>query len=191
VEGYPRLQNLQRMLILIDRIIKEAAREELNPEVEVHINRSGRDAGVTIFYMVGDPQTEDFFTGADRPVGHHLARELGLGGGETVGLFRWAESEGYIRPNYGALGRDYGDWKRGTLEHLQSKGYELIGELPDPQEHLARILDAAIQVVQRDASLDPQEKKRRIDWFEEAKFVVRTFGVEVAKSVLRGEIPPM
>jgi hypothetical protein len=30
------------------------------------------------------------------PVDHSLAEELGLSGGETVSLFRWAETEGYI-----------------------------------------------------------------------------------------------
>ena len=73
---------------------------------------------------------------------------------------------------------------------LTEKGLVAIGEMPDPQERLALILDAAIRAVQRDASLAPEEKKRRIDWFEEAKFVVRTFGVEVAKAVWKGDLPP-
>ncbi len=118
-----------------------------------------------------------------------LSEELGLSGGETVGLFRWAEAADYINPNYGSVGRDV-QLASAFLEYLEPEGYELIGELPSPQERLALILEAAIEAVQRYASLDQHEKKRRVDWLEEAKFVVRTFGVEVAKAVLRGELPP-
>jgi hypothetical protein len=53
------------------------------------------------------------------------------------------------------------------------------------------LLDATIQAVQRDTSLGPVEKKQLIDWSEEAKFVVRTLGVEAAKAVWRGDLPPM
>jgi hypothetical protein len=66
-----------------------------------------------------------------------------------------------------------------------------IGEMPDPQERLALIMDAAIRAVDRDERLDKDEKKKRIDWFEELKIVVRTFGIEGAKAVLRGELPPI
>ena len=65
------------------------------------------------------------------------------------------------------------------------------GDMLLAQERLALILEAAIRAVQKDDSLDKDEKKKRIDWFEEAKIVVRTFGIEGAKAVLRGDIPPM
>jgi hypothetical protein len=73
---------------------------------------------------------------------------------------------------------------------LETEGYELIGEPPDPQERLALILEAAIRTV-KDNSLDEAAKKRRVDWFEELKIVVGTFGIEGARAVLRGGIPPM
>jgi hypothetical protein len=79
----------------------------------------------------------------------------------------------------------------GLLYHLEDGGYELIGELPNPQERLALVLEAAIQATRRDGRLDDTEKRRRIDLFEETKFVVRTLGVEVAKAVWRGDIPMM
>ncbi len=50
-------------------------------------------------------------------------------------------------------------------------------------------LEEAIRAVQRDNSLDEAAKKRRVDWFEELKIVVRTFGIEGAKAVPRGDIP--
>jgi hypothetical protein len=34
-------------------------------------------------------------------------------------------------------------------------------------------------------------KKRRVDWFEELKIGLRTFGIEGAKAVLRGDILSM
>ena len=70
--------------------------------------------------------------------------------GGTVNLFRWAESEGYIRPSHNGS-RD-GQSVYAVLSHLESPGYELIGE---------------------------------------EKFVLRTIGVETAKAVWRGDLPPM
>jgi hypothetical protein len=181
VESYPRLQKLQRMLDVLDRTIAEAERRQGDPEVRILIARGGDEAGVHLSY-----HDEETYTTHNI----NLGEELGFGSGETIGLFRWAESEGYIRPNYGSGGRD-ADTAMAVLDHLESTGYELIGELLNPEERLALILDAAIRAVQRDQSLTPEERQRRIDWFEEAKFVVRTFGVEVAKAVWRGDLPPM
>jgi hypothetical protein len=76
-------------------------------------------------------------------------------------------------------------------QSLTERGLLTIGEMPDPQERLALIMDAAIRAVDRDERLDKDEKKKRIDWFEELKIVVRTFGIEGAKAVLRGELPPI
>jgi hypothetical protein len=78
-----------------------------------------------------------------------------------------------------------------VLDNLETRGYELIGELPNPQERLALVLDATIQAVRRESELDPQERKPLIDWLEEVKFVIRISGVEVAKTVLRGDLPSM
>jgi hypothetical protein len=181
VERYPRLQKVQRMLDVLDRTITEAERQGGDPEVKILIARGGREARVDLSYFHQEELNA-------RHV--NLAEELGLSVGETVGLFRWAESEGYIRPNYGSGSRD-ADTAFAVLDHLESAGYELIGELPDPQERLALVLDAAILAVRRDQSLTPEQRQQRIDWFEEAKFVVRTFGVEVAKAVWRGDLPPM
>jgi hypothetical protein len=74
---------------------------------------------------------------------------------------------------------------------LETRGYELIGELPDPQERIVVILEGAIRAVQRDDRLDDAEKKKRVDLLEEAKWVVRTFAIEVAKAVWRGDLPPI
>ena len=185
MDQYPRLQNVQRLLGLIHQAITQAERGS-NPGVTVLVAPGGDQAGVYL-RVVGSPDMGMQQTS--------LAEELGLSGGETVGLFKWAESEGYVRPNYGGSGYI----SPGTevpvpaagLDHLETKGYELIGELPDPQERLVLILEAAIRAVQRDESLSQAQKKRKIDLFEEMKFVVRTFGVEVAKAVLRGSLPPM
>jgi hypothetical protein len=181
VNQYPRQLKLQRMLEVLHRTITEAERRQGDPEVRVMIARGSDRAGVHLSY-------HDAETYATHNI--NLGEELGFGSGETIGLFRWAESEGYIRPNYGSLGRDV-QTPMAVLDHLEREGYELIGELPDPQERLALILEATIQAVQRDADLDPQERKPLVDWLEEAKFVIRTSGVEVAKAVLRGDLPPM
>jgi hypothetical protein len=183
VEQYPRLQNVQRMLGLIHQAITQAERGS-NPGVTVLVAPGGDQAGVYL-RVVGSPDVGMQQTS--------LAEELSLSGGETVGLFKWAESEGYIRPSYGGSAQisPGTEVPAAGLDHLETKGYELIGELPDPQERLALILEAAIRAVQSDDSLSQAEKKRKINWFEEAKFAVRTFGVEVAKAVWRGDLPPM
>jgi hypothetical protein len=173
MERYPRLQKVQRMLDVLDRALAEAEQAG-KPGLMVMIRRAGPEPGISL--------------NGTRNI--DLAKELGLSGGETVGLFRWSESAGYIRPSYGSGSRDAAT-SIAFLEHLETEGYELIGQLPNPQERLALILEAAIQAARRDADLDPRERKPLIDWLEEVKFVLRTSGVEVAKAVLRGDLPPM
>ena len=65
-----------------------------------------------------------------------------------------------------------------------------IGEMPDPQERLSLILEAALAAAVQ-ASDRPEEKKRWQGLREDFRFVLRTLGVEGAKAVLRGDIPPM
>src|SRR5215210_6239212 len=132
------------MLDVLDRTIREAERRQGDPEVRIWITRGG----------IGEAKLELFYT----PPGElstrriNLAGEVDLSGGETLGLWRWAIAEGYIRPSSGG-GWAGGQVELSSLDHLESKGYELIGELPDPQERLVLILEAAIRAVQRDDSL--------------------------------------
>jgi hypothetical protein len=174
MEQYPRVQKAQRMLEVINRIITEAEREGA-PGVQVLTVFEGPEVGVHLRY---GSHTVD------------LAGELELGGGEVVGLFGWAESAGYVRPHYDTGGR-HSEVPMGLLYHLEDAGYEQIGELPNPQERLVLILEAAIRTTRKDRRLDDTEKRRRIDLLEEGKFVLRTLGVEVAKAVWRGDISPM
>ena len=178
-EEYPRLQKVQRMLEVIDRALKEAENQG-DPEVRVRLVRGGGAAKVELTYRDWEARTSRNID---------LVEELGLGIGETIGLFRWAESEGYIRPRYGSSGRG-GQAAIGVLDHLESKGYELIGELPDPQKHLSLILDAAMAAAVQAADR-PEEKKKWQGLREDFRFVLRTLGVEGAKAVLRGDIPPL
>jgi hypothetical protein len=174
VEGYPRLQKTQRMLAVLNRALTEAERAG-EPGLMVMISRGGgTEAGVYL----------------DNTERINLAEELGFGGGETVSLFRWAEAAGYMRPGYGSGGRE-ADTPIAFLEYLEPEGYALIGELPDPQEKLILGLDAAIRAIQQDPTMDPGEKQRKIDWFEEFKIVARTLTIDTAKAVLRGDIQPM
>jgi hypothetical protein len=183
LDEYPRLQNLQRMLGVIHGAITQAERGS-NPGVTILVNPGGNQAGVYLRVVgaadMGMQETS-------------LAEVLGLSGGETVSLFKWAESEGYVCPNYGgSVPISSGtEAQAAGLDHLETRGYELIGELPDPQERIVIILEGAIRAVQRDDRLDDAEKKKRVDLLEEAKWVVRTFAIEVAKAVWRGDLPPI
>jgi hypothetical protein len=113
MERYPRLQKVQRMLCVINRALAQAEQAG-EPGIRVFAVWGRSNVGVEVEH------------GTQRI---NLAEELGLSGGETVGLFRWAESAGYLRPNYGLGGRD-SEAPLGVLEHLETEGYELIGELP-------------------------------------------------------------
>jgi hypothetical protein len=94
-QQYPRLQKVQRMLDVLDRTIT-SAEQQGDPQVLIITGRGTGEAQVRLRYH----------SQGGRGVQHvDLAEELGLSGGETVGLLSWAESEGYIRPNYGSSGR--------------------------------------------------------------------------------------
>jgi hypothetical protein len=86
------LQKVQRMLVVLEQAIKQAERGS-NPGVTILLVRGGDQAGVYLRVVGADSVMQEI----------SLAEELGLSGGETVGLFSWAESEGYVRPNYGGF----------------------------------------------------------------------------------------
>ena len=181
MERYPRLQKVQRMLGVLEQALKQAERGS-NPGVTILLVRGGDQAGVYLRVISADSVMQEI----------SLAEELGLSGGETVGLFRWAESECYVRPNYGGSTQisPGAEVPTAGLDHLETKGYELIGELPDPQERMEFILEAALAAAVQ-ASDRPEEKKRWQGLREDFRFVLRTLGVEGAKAVLRGDMPPM
>lgn len=174
MEEYPRLQKAQRMLESLNRALTDAEQEGMS--------------GVMVTVVRGHPFPKVILNVGGRQT--DLADNLGLSGAETVGLFGWLESAGYIKPHFGDRARN-APWLMGSLEYLEREGYELIGELPNPQDRLAFVLEAAIRATRKDASLGEDEKKRRIDWFEEAKIAVRTLTIEVAKGVWKGDLPTM
>jgi hypothetical protein len=110
---------------------------------------------------------------------------------QAINRFVRLVDEGYINAQLqkGVLGGPA--FSSALVRGLTEKGLIEIGELPDPTERLVLGLDAAIRVIQRDPTLDEEERRRRIDWFEEAKFVVRTLGVETVKAIWRGDLPAM
>ena len=124
MERYPRLQKVQRMLVVLEQALKQAERGS-NPGVTILLVRGGDQAGVYLRVVSAGSVMQET----------SLAEELGLSGGEAVGLFRWAESEGYVRPNYGVSAQisPSAEVPTAGLDHLETKGYELIGDLPDPQ----------------------------------------------------------
>jgi hypothetical protein len=85
------------------------ARAICSPGVLVEAERQGDPQVLLIIVRgAGEARMEMRYFGQGGREHHHvdLEQELGLTGGETVGLFRWAEAEGYIRPNYGSRGRE-------------------------------------------------------------------------------------
>jgi hypothetical protein len=120
-----------------------------------------------------------------------LAEELRMPQAEGVAIFRRLYQEGFFG---GWMGQGYKDpvigsvpFSRVKVEFLTSKGKQEIGDFPDPRERIILGVEAAIRSLQRDPTMDPAEKQRKIDWFEEFKFVVRSLTVETAKAVFRGD----
>lgn len=175
MERYPRLQKVQRMLDLLNRALVEA--ETAGTSGLIVIRRVSPEPQVTVWNKYNDELVMN------------LAEELGLSGGETVGLFRWAESAGYISPNYGSRSRN-NDTAQASLDHLESKGYEIIGELPDPGELLLLRLDAIQAAIEARQDLRPEEKEHATRALEELKHFLRGLPagivVEVASTFFRG-----
>lgn len=108
-------------------------------------------------------------------------------------LYRFVRlvDEGFINAKLDTTIKGGPPFSSAQVRGLTNKGLIEIGEVPDPQERLILGLDAAMRSIQRDPTLTDEEKKRRIDWFEEAKFMVRTLGVETVKAIWRGDTPVM
>jgi hypothetical protein len=109
---------------------------------------------------------------------------------EAVYIVKQLIDEGYFTSVYEAREITPEPWTYIKPQSLTEKGLVAIGEMPNPQERLILGLQAATSAVEKDRSLSPADKKRKIDWLEEGKFVVRTLGVEVARAVWRGDLPP-
>jgi hypothetical protein len=177
VERFPRLLKVQNLLNVLDRAIAEAERQG-DPQVVILMARGAGEAQVELRYAQGGL--------GDRHV--NLAEELGLSSGETVGLFRWAEREGYIRPSYDSSGPQ-AETATAFLEHLESKGYELLGELPDPAERLLLSLQAMEAAIDARQDLRPEQKELATKALEELKEFLRGLppgiAVEVGSAVFR------
>ena len=169
-EKYPQLASDQKMLEFLYRKMQEVY--DRDEEVLQLSYRSGQG---------GPAYLRLYWEGVD------VGEKIGVRSAEAISMFKRLAQAGYIitdvRPleSFGTPG----------VWGLTNDGLAQIGRLPDPQERLVLGLDAAIRSVQRDSTLGDEDKKRRIDWFEEAKIMVRTLGVETVKAVWRGDLPVM
>ncbi len=59
--------------------------------------------------------------------------------------------------------------------------------MPDPKEHLLSGLETALQNVQQDPTLRPEEKEEKLNAGREAIEFIRGLAVEVAAKVLVGQ----
>jgi hypothetical protein len=162
MSDYPAFNNQQAMLGAINRRLKES--------------QEGGELALVLWF--------------DDVLG--LADELGMPQAEGAAIAQRLYHEGFLEGN---LGKGYTvtlgvrvSFSMLKVEYLTSKGMQEIGEFPDPQQRLVLGFDAAIRTVQQDDSMPEAEKKRKIDWFEEAKIVVRTMAIETAKAVFRGDV---
>jgi len=161
--SYPAFDNQRAMLDAINRRLKESqGRGELALDLWFH----------------------DVLNTAD---------ELSIPQAEGAAIVQRLYREEFLE---GKLGQGYKQgsgasvpFSRLKVEYLTSKGMQEIGEFPDPQQRLILGFDAALRTIRQDNSISEEEKKRKIDWFEEAKFVARTLTIDAAKAVFRGDVP--
>ncbi len=168
-ERYPQLTKDQKML----RFLHERMEEALD-RGETYINLS---------YYSGERRAGLFIYEGNIDIGE----KFGARGARAVSIFKRLDRAGYLESDI----EHTADSGVTSFRGLLNPGLAEIGELPDARERLLLGLEAAIQMVRDDPNLTPEEKKRKLDWFEEGKFIVRTLGVETVKAWWRGELPLM
>jgi hypothetical protein len=114
----------------------------------------------------------------------------GMSTTEAKYILKQLVDEHYVTCVHMPTERNYEPFVYVVPQSLTERGLLTIGEMPDPQERLSLILEAALAAAVQ-ASDRPEEKKRWQGLREDFRFVLRTLGVEGAKVVLRGDIPPM
>ena len=112
-----------------------------------------------------------------------VARELGLGGAEAIGLLKDLEADGYIYLDYGASGPyvDAGE----VILSFSEKGHAAIKALSDPNEALLEKLDAIAGAIRELGDITLDEKKPAIEAIEELKRFVGALPSESSTELLR------
>ncbi len=167
---YPQQEKIRGMIELLFQEL-EKAYEQGNSALEVHYKTLGENVGVDVRAYSGQ-QT-------------NAADALGVPGGEALNLFRYVCNEGLVHVGpQSDLSSSIG---MVIVENISNQGLLEIGELPDPKERLLSGLKAALQDIQQDPMLKPEEKEEKLNAGREAIAFVRGLAVEVSARVLMGE----
>lgn len=135
---YPQQEKANRLLELMNKELKKAHERGSS---EVQFSFSTGDA-------FGDQNGGLFFEGARR---EGIGDKLGISNAEALSLFRRLGDEGYLSIDFGKeKNKPFGLVK---LLDLGSRGYEQIGEHPNPRDELLRRLDAIEEAIR--SSQDP------------------------------------
>jgi hypothetical protein len=112
-----------------------------------------------------------------------VARELGFGGAEAIGLLKDLEADGYIYLDYGGSGPyvDAGE----VILSFSEKGHAAIKALSDPNEALLEKLDAIAGAIRELGDITLDEKKPAIEAIEELKRFVGALPSESSTELLR------
>jgi hypothetical protein len=101
-----------------------------------------------------------------------VSRKLGFTPHEFDTVFRRLSNGGYISATWKYVtigsGRGVSGYYDLRCDVVTETGLRRLGELPDPHKQFLMGLEAAIQEIKTDNRLTEAEKKREIDWLEEA-----------------------
>jgi hypothetical protein len=146
--GYPRQEKMRAMVKLLSDELDEA-RQSDDPRLLVSFEDRGPDSRLEI-------------TGGGRDV----AGELGINGGEALGLFHELADSGYIDANYGKMGRNMGAGRVPVT--IPEKGRIFIDQIPDPNARLYEALDELIATIEGTEYVDDDERTEAV---EKARFL--------------------
>lgn len=150
--AFPLLDERLNMLKLLNRLLEEARAQ-------------GDDTLWLEFYCHHNPQLRVSGTGTN------VAKELGIGGTEAIGLLRDLGGDRLPRLQTDEYGFGAGAGIAGVT--LTQRGLEAIRSLPDPREDLLRRLDAIAEAIEGLQDVTPEEKRSAVVAVQELKTFVR------------------
>ena len=166
--AYPEWGRREAMLFAVNEWIKDRP----DPDQRLHYYE--------VAALVGGPAYEGTPTETGVQYDRQMIEKFQ---GEQINLFQSLVKQGYIDADLGH-GIDGGPpFIRATVRDLTTKGYQLIEELPDPQQDLIRRLDAIAEAI-RQSNAPEEEKAAAEKAADELKKFMRSVSPAVATQII-------
>jgi len=144
--NYPEWTKSQLMLLLLWNKLQKAY-DDGDSELRLYIVRGGPDTGVHAGYPAVNVSKEI----------PELSR-----GGEAISVFDRLWREDYIHVSFGSQNPSFAHTSP-VLYSLSTAGLVDIGKLPNPDEKLAHAFEEARELLARESSIPPDEKRDMLD----------------------------